>query len=81
LLGYVLISIVSFFAIFLSPQLAWRIFIAADRAVNAALGGCNRETLSSRSYRGSLRNVKGWCILCKILDAFQKDHCKNSEGI
>lgn len=80
-LGYVLASIVNLFAIFLYPKMAWRIMIASDRLVNASLIGDDRETVSSRSYRGSLNKIFIWCVLCKVLDKLQKDHCKNSEGI
>lgn len=80
-LGCFLTCIVAFIAIFIYPRLAWRILVASDRLVNAAVGGDDRETLSSRSYRGSLRGIVIWCVLCKVLDKFQKDHCKKSEGI
>lgn len=55
------------------------ILIAIDQLLNALLLGSPDETISSRMgkyvYRG-----RGFipCVLCKLLDLFEKDHCKNS---
>jgi hypothetical protein len=80
-LGYVLTSVISLFAIFTKPDIAWRVLLASDRLINSAIGGDDRETISSRSYRESLKGVLVWCVLCKLLNKIQKDHCERSEGI
>lgn len=59
---------------------AWRIIVAEDRKLNAATGGSDRETISSRAWRGSVEGRRGWCLLCRLLDIVQKDHCKRSAG-
>ena len=67
-------------AIAIGSDRAPRIMLAADRMANTVFGGETRETISSRSFRGMNENVKVWCVLCKILDIIDKDHCKKSEG-
>ena len=67
-------------AILLGSSRAARIMLASDRLANSVFGGSDRETISSRSYRGQTEGVRGWCLLCRILDAIDKNHCKNSEG-
>lgn len=67
-------------AILLGSDRAPRIMLAADRMTNTVFGGQAKETISSRSYRGQREGVKVWCILCKILEVVEKDHCKKSDG-
>ena len=66
------------FALFGDSPRWWKIALAKDQSANAALGGSEDETVSSRAYKASLRGDKWGCILCKLLDYVQKDHCKNS---
>jgi hypothetical protein len=56
------------------------IAIAFDQLMNAATGGSEDETISSRA--GKLRlEGRGWaCVLCRALDGLDKDHCENSIG-
>jgi len=60
---------------------AHRIVLALDQLGNAATGGSEDETISSRA--GRLRKEgRGWaCVLCRVLDWLQKDHCENSIGV
>ncbi|MYM32275.1 hypothetical protein GTP58_28485 [Duganella sp. CY15W] len=60
---------------------AWRIAIAFDQLANAATGGSEDETISSRAYRGSVEKRRVWCVLCRLLDLIEKDHCKKSQGV
>lgn len=60
---------------------AWRMAVAFDRIDNAACGGSDKETISSRAYRAQQEGRPWGCILCKLLDRVQKDHCKNSAGV
>lgn len=63
-------------------QRATRISIAYDQLANAATGGSEDETISSRAGRMLLRGDKGWpCVLCRILNWLESDHCKKSIGI
>jgi hypothetical protein len=56
------------------------IAIGFDQLANAATGGDEDETISSRA--GRLRKEgKGWaCVLCKVLDALDRGHCDRSIG-
>lgn len=56
------------------------IAIAFDQMVNAATGGNEDETLSSRAAR-LRKEGRGWaCVLCRVLDSLKKDHCEKSLG-
>lgn len=62
-----------------SPR-AWHIAIALDQLANATTGGSEDETISSRAGRLQ-REGRGWaCVLCRLLDWLQKDHCSKSIG-
>jgi len=67
-------------AIITNVDRAWKILLAFDRVGNAALNGDPDESISSRAYRDSHEGKRVFCILCKILDRIQKNHCKNSAG-
>jgi hypothetical protein len=69
-----------FVAILINSSRAWRIILAYDRLGNAATGGSDTETISSRANRGTVEGNRGWCLLCWLLDRIQKGHCKNSAG-
>lgn len=52
--------------------------IAFDELLNALTGGYPNETISSRAGRAA-HNTHYWaCILCKILNYLEKDHCQRS---
>lgn len=63
-----------------SPK-AWRLAKAFDRVANAATGGQDTETISSRAHRAVTEKRRWGCVLCRLLDRFEKDHCKKSAGI
>lgn len=63
-----------------SPK-AWRLAKAFDRVGNAATGGSDKETVSSRANQARLEGRRWGCLLCKILDRFEKDHCSKSAGV
>lgn len=63
-----------------SPR-AWRLFRAFDRVGNAATGGADTETISSRADRARSEGRRWGCILCRLLDWIERDHCKKSAGI
>jgi hypothetical protein len=49
-----------------------------DRALNVAWGGSSDETLSSRAGK-RMKEGKRWaCVLCKLLNLLQEDHCLKS---
>ena len=56
------------------------ILIAADQGINALAGGNPDETISSRAAKAQLNNKRWGCVLCKLLNYLDKDHCiKNIE--
>lgn len=56
------------------------LLIAFDQLANTLLGGYPDETVSLRAAREKRINNKAWaCVLCKVLDWFQKDHCALTE--
>lgn len=59
---------------------AWTLAVAYDQLANAAFGGHEDETISSRAGRAR-RHGKRWaCILCRLLDTLDPDHCERSIG-
>lgn len=63
-----------------SPRRFWRVMLAHDQAANAAFGGSEDETISSRAGRAARRGDRWGCVLCKLLDKVDPDHCKKSIG-
>lgn len=80
LLGMLITTVWLIVAILASPTgtRVWKIVVAYDTLFNAATGGDVGETVSARAYKASLAGNKYGCWLCKLLDALNKDHCKNS---
>ena len=60
-----------------SPR-AWRLAVAYDQLANTAFGGNEDETISSRAYKAMIDRRRWGCILCKLLDRIQPDHCRKS---
>lgn len=48
---------------------------AADRLLNAIALGDPLQTISHRANDARKRGEEWACVLCKVLDIFQKDHC------
>ncbi|WP_374353714.1 hypothetical protein [Chitinimonas sp.] len=64
-----------------SPDRAMNTAIGNDQALNAALGGSPDETLSSRANRARAEGRRWGCLLCRLLDRIQPNHCRDSSGI
>jgi len=57
---------------------AWTIAVAHDQLANAAFGGHEDETLSSRAGKAA-REGKCWaCVFCRLLDRFDPNHCEKA---
>lgn len=54
------------------------IFVSLDQLANTILGGDPDETISSRAGKGREKGKRWACVLCKVLDWIDKDHCKRS---
>jgi hypothetical protein len=74
------VSLVWLWVCLFRPERGTASFRAYDRFANTELNGEEHETISSRAGRGLLNGSVGWCVLCKLLDWFEKDHCKKSIG-
>ena len=60
---------------------SWPVTIANDQALNAALvgkAGSEDETVSSRAGKAAHAGKAWGCILCRLLDLFDKGHCRKS---
>ena len=64
-----------------NPARAWRIAIGYDQLANVAANGSEDETISSRAARARDKGSRWGCVLCKLLDALEKDHCTKSKGV
>lgn len=60
-----------------SPR-AVRVFVGADQALNAAIGGSEDETISSRAGKGARLGIWRYCLLCRLLDHIDPGHCERS---
>lgn len=60
-----------------SPR-AWRLAVSYDQLANTAFGGHEDETISSRAYKAATRGRRWGCILCRLLDKIQPNHCRQS---
>jgi hypothetical protein len=67
-------------AVVASPDKAWRLAIASDQLANTAANGNEDETISSRANRARLEGRRWGCVLCRVLDVFERDHCAKSAG-
>ena len=77
----ILAPIRALWAILVNPDRAFEILKAYDRLGNAALNGTGKETISSRANRAAGQKRVWGCLLCRLLDHIDKDHCKDSAGI
>ena len=55
-----------------------RLFVAADQLLNVVFGGDEDETVSSRIAKDRRRGRKFACVLCRILDWLDPDHCEKA---
>ncbi len=55
-----------------------RLFVSLDQLVNVIFAGDEDETVSSRIAKDVRRGRKFACVLCKILDWIDPDHCEKA---
>lgn len=79
-LAFVLTVIRLAWALLVNVRMANRIALSFDQLANAAFGGNPDETISSRAGRKKKDGEKWACLLCRLLDVFEKDHCERSIG-
>lgn len=57
---------------------AWHLAVSYDQLANTAFGGDEDETISSRAYKASVAGRHWGCVLCRLLDKIERDHCRRS---
>lgn len=57
---------------------AWTIAVAHDQLANAAFGGHEDETISSRAGKAARKGKRWACALCRLLDRLDPNHCEKS---
>ena len=57
---------------------AHRLAVSFDQLANTAFGGHEDETISSRAAKASRKGRRWGCVLCKLLDWFDPDHCERN---
>jgi hypothetical protein len=56
----------------------WNVLIALDQLVNAFALGDPDETVSSRAAKAMQEGKRWGCVLCRLLDFIQTNHCLRS---
>lgn len=56
------------------------ILIALDQMLNALIGGYPDETISLHAARDRDKGALWGCVLCRVLDLFDKNHCVNTQA-
>ena len=77
--AHVVSSLWMLVAIIVGSPRAKGIALAYDRVGNVATGGGWNETISRRAARGTREGNRKWCLLCRLLDFVDKDHCKHAD--
>lgn len=49
-----------------------------DRVGSAMTNGSDDEYISTRAYEAMIKQKRWGCILCRLLDYLERDHCKKS---
>jgi hypothetical protein len=66
-------------AIVTGSERARQIALSYDRVANVATGGRWDQTISRRAARGARLGVRRWCLLCRLLDRVDPQHCQNAD--
>lgn len=71
-------NLIALISALLGSDKAWRVAVANDQTLNAALSGSEDETISSRAGKAARSGKKWGCVLCRLLDKFDAGHCERS---
>lgn len=82
LAGAVLAGVLLLIRIVFSPygSQPMKIAIGFDQLANAATGGNEDETISKRAGRERNNGTRWACVLCKLLDHLDNNHCENAKN-
>lgn len=61
--------------VFFSQDKALTVAKAYDRLGNASTNGSDREFISTRAYHAQQEKRRWGCVLCRVLDWIEDDHC------
>jgi len=74
----VIASVWMLFAVLVGSRRAWTLAVAHDQLANAAFGGHEDETISSRAAKSAMQG-RLWAVwLCRLLDRLDPGHCEKS---
>ena len=67
-------------------KVSWKLAVSLDQLANTVFNGHEDETISSRAGRhcrdSHPEDREKWaCLLCKLLDKLDPDHCNKSIGV
>lgn len=65
-------------AILAGSKRAWTLAKSYDQLGNAATGGSEDELISSRAGRAKKQGKRWACVLCRLLDLFDRGHCEKA---
>ena len=77
-LAAIVASLWMLIAALVGSRRAWTIAVAHDQLANAAFGGHEDETLSSRAGKAAREGKRWACVLCRLLDRLDPNHCDKS---
>jgi hypothetical protein len=80
-IGAIIAWIWMFLASIVDSPRAWTLAVSFDQTVNAATGGSEDETISSRAARGRDMGLWQWSMLCRLLDVLDPGHCDKEKGV
>jgi hypothetical protein len=59
----------------------YSVIIGFDHLANALLGGYPDETISYRAANARDKDHRWGCVLCKVLDYIDTDHCDRAQMV
>jgi hypothetical protein len=62
-----------------SPRF-WDVALGFDCTASALFGGDGKTTISKRAGLARRAGKRWGCVLCKLLDAIQANHCEDAAG-
>lgn len=77
-LAHIVASVWMLLAALYGSKRAWKLAIGYDQLANVAFGGDPDETISSRAGKEKKRGRRWACVLCRLLDKLDPDHCEKS---
>lgn len=67
-------------ALLAGSKRAWSLAGSYDQLANTAFGGHEDEKISSRAGRERKKGKRWACVLCRLLDKIDPNHCEKSIG-